>query len=296
MVNLLFLFFIMSFFPNNIFDYDQQAITDLLITASLKILFALAILLIGFWLSKRLQKLIIRALRKSNLEPTFISFAGNISYYLLLVVFFVLCLAQLGIQTSSLVALLGASTLAIGLALQGSLANVAGGILLVLFNYFRGGERIEVAGIEGIVESIEILSTTICTYDNRLVTIPNKQIIENNIINHVGKPERRIDLVIGVGYEEDIDHVRSSLQWVIDQNSEVCTEPAPTIALGELGDSSVNFYVRPWVKSEDYFRLKLQLTEAIKRKLDEENISIPFPQRDVHLIQPETKELDIKAA
>lgn len=286
----------MPFFSDNIFNYDQQALTDLLITASLKIVFASAILLIGFWLSKRLQKLIIRALRKSSLEPTFVSFVGNISYYLLLLVFFVLCLAQLGIQTSSLVALLGASTLAIGLALQGSLANVAAGILLVFFNYFRVGEMIEVAGVEGVVESIEILSTTICTYDNRLVTIPNKKVIENNIINHVGKPQRRIDLVIGVGYEESIDHVRSALRWVLDQNSEVCAEPAPTIALGELGDSSINFYVRPWVKSEDYFRVKVQLIEAIKRKLDEENISIPFPQRDVHLIQPKTKELDIKAA
>ncbi|MCT0254788.1 MULTISPECIES: mechanosensitive ion channel family protein [unclassified Synechocystis] len=286
----------MPFSTNNIFGYDKQAIVDLFITTSLKVLFALAILLLGFWLSKKLQKLIIRALKKTNLEPTFVSFVGNISYYVLLVVFCVLCLAQLGIQTSSLVALLGASTLAIGLALQSSLSNVAAGILLVLFNYFRVGEMIEVAGIEGVVESIEILSTTICTYDNRLVTIPNKQIIENNIINHVGKPLRRIDLVIGVGYEENIDHVRSSLQWVLDQNSEVCLEPAPAIALGELGESSVKFYVRPWVKSTDYFRLKLQLTEAIKRKLDEENISIPFPQRDIHLIQPETKELDVQAA
>jgi small conductance mechanosensitive channel len=212
------------------------------------------------------------------------------------VLFFVLCLSQLGIQTSSLVALLGAFTLAIGLALQSSLSNLAAGILLVIFNYFRVGDRIEVAGIEGIVESIEILSTTICTPDNRLVTIPNRQVIENNIINHVGKPLRRIDLVVGVGYGENIDHVRESLRFVLEQNGEIRQEPAPIIAVGELADSSVNFYVWPWVKSEDYFRLKLQLTEAIKRKLDEENISIPFPQRDIHLIPSEGKELDIKAA
>ena len=286
----------MSFFDSSVFNYDKEAIINLLISFSFKALFALGILFVGFWLSRRLQKLILRILRKSNLEPTFISFVGNISYYLLLVIFLVLCLAQLGVQTSSLVALLGASTLAIGLALQSSLSNIAAGILLVIFNYFRVGDRIEVAGIQGVVESIEILSTTICTMDNRLVTIPNKQIIENNIVNHVGKPLRRIDLIIGVGYEENIDHVRQSLQYVLEQNSEVYREPAPIIALGELGDSSVNFYVRPWVKSEDYLRLKLQLTEAIKRKLDEENISIPFPQRDVHLIQPKVQELDIKAA
>lgn len=286
----------MSFFTSNMFGRDKEAIIDLFINFSLKALFAVGILLVGFWLSKRLQKLILRVLRKSNLEPTFVSFTGNISYYLLLIVFLVLCLSQLGIQTSSLVALLGASTLAIGLALQSSLSNIAAGILLVIFNYFRVGDRIEVAGIQGVVESIEILSTTICTMDNRLVTIPNKQIIENNIVNHVGKPLRRIDLVIGVGYEENIDHVRQSLQYVLEQNSEVYREPAPIIAVGELADSSVNFYVRPWVKSEDYLRLKLQLTEAIKRKLDEENISIPFPQRDVHLISSEGKELDVKAA
>lgn len=286
----------MSFFTNDMFNYDKEAIIDLLISLSLRALFTLGILLLGFWLSRRLQKLIVRMLRKSNLEPTLISFTGNISYYVLLVIFLVLGLSQLGIQTNSLVALLGASTLAIGLALQSSLSNLAAGIILVIFNYFRVGERIEVAGIEGLVESIHILSTTICTLDNRLVTIPNKQILENNIINHVGKPLRRIDLVIGVAYEENIDHVRESLQYVLEQNSEVFREPAPVIALGELGDSSVNFYVRPWVKSEDYIRLKLQLMEAIKRKLDEENISIPFPQRDLHLIQPEAKELDIKAA
>jgi small conductance mechanosensitive channel len=266
------------------FSFDQAAIFSLVASFALKILSALVILIVGLWLSKKLQKLISRVLKQSNLEPTFVHFISNFSYYLFLVILVLLFLSQLGIETTSLIAILGTASLAVGLALQGSLANLAAGILLVIFRYFRVGDRIEVAGVMGIVESIQILSTTICTPDNRLVIIPNKQIIDNNIINHVGKPIRRLDLVIGVAYEENTDHVIEVIGEFLDSHLEVLREPPPMVVIGELGDSSVNFYVRPWIKSEDYLRLQLELTETLKRRLDQEGITIPFPQREVHLI------------
>lgn len=266
------------------FGVDQAAILNLVAGFAVKILSALIILIVGLWLSKKLQKLISRVLKKSNLEPTFVHFVSNFSYYLFLVILVLLFLSQLGIETTSLVAILGTASLAVGLALQGSLANLAAGIILVIFRYFRVGDRIEVGGIMGKVESIQILSTTICTPDNRLVTIPNKQVIDSNIINHVGKPVRRLDLVVGVAYEEDTDHVIAVIRDVLNHHRDVLDDPPAVVVIGELADSSVNFYVRPWIKSEDYLRLELELTEAIKRRLDQENITIPFPQRDIHVI------------
>ena len=266
------------------FSFDQAAVISLIVSFSLKVLSAIVILIVGIWLSKRFQKLIIRLLKKSNLEPTFISFVSNFTYYLFLGILVLLFLSQLGIETTSLIAILGTASLAVGLALQGSLANLAAGILLVIFRYFKVGDRIEVSGVMGKVESIQILSTTICTPDNRLVTIPNKQVIDSNIINHVGKPIRRLDLVIGVAYEEDTDHVIQVIRDFLDNHFGVLDNPPAVVVIGELGDSSVNFYVRPWIKSEDYLRLQLELTEGIKRRLDQEGITIPFPQRDVHLI------------
>lgn len=266
------------------FGFDQAAILSLVASFALKILSAIIILIVGLWLSKRLQKLISRVLKRSNLEPTFVHFVSNFSYYLFLVILVLLFLSQLGIETTSLIAILGTASLAVGLALQGSLANLAAGILLVIFRYFRVGDRIEVAGVMGKVESIQILSTTLCTPDNRLVTIPNKQIIDSNIINHVGKPTRRLDLVVGVAYEEETDHVIQVIRNVLASHRDVLSDPPAVVVIGELADSSVNFYVRPWIKSEDYLRLQLELTEAIKRRLDQEGITIPFPQRDIHFI------------
>ncbi|MGA1621772.1 MAG: mechanosensitive ion channel family protein [Synechocystis sp.] len=266
------------------FGVDQAAILNLVAGFAVKILSALIILIVGLWLSKKLQKLISRVLKKSNLEPTFVHFVSSFSYYLFLVILVLLFLSQLGIETTSLVAILGTASLAVGLALQGSLANLAAGIVLVVFRYFRVGDRIEVGGIMGKVESIQILSTTLCTPDNRLVTIPNKQVIDSNIINHVGKPVRRLDLVVGVAYEEDTDHVIAVIRDVLNHHRDVLDDPPAVVVIGELADSSVNFYVRPWIKSEDYLRLELELTEAIKRRLDQENITIPFPQRDIHVI------------
>ncbi|MEB3229119.1 MAG: mechanosensitive ion channel domain-containing protein [Synechocystis sp.] len=266
------------------FGVDQAAILNLVAGFAVKILSALIILIVGLWLSKKLQKLISRVLKKSNLEPTFIHFVSNFSYYLFLVILVLLFLSQLGIETTSLIAILGTASLAVGLALQGSLANLAAGILLVIFRYFRVGDRIEVGGIMGKVESIQILSTTLCTPDNRLVTIPNKQVIDSNIVNHVGKPIRRLDLVVGIAYEEDTDHVIAVIRDVLNHHRDVLDDPPAVVVIGELADSSVNFYVRPWIKSEDYLRLELELTEAIKRRLDQENITIPFPQRDIHVI------------
>ena len=191
-------------------------------------------------------------------------------------------LGNLGLKTTSIVALLGAAGLAVGLALQGSLSNFAAGILLVIFRYFKVNDLIEGADTMGYVEAITIFTTVIRTLDNRQVIIPNNKLIEDKIINHYAKPHRRIDLVIGVSYGDNIDKVRQVVADVLEQEPRVLTEPQPDILVGELGDNRVNFYVRPWVKSIDYFPVKYALIEAIKKRFDAENVTIPFPQRDVH--------------
>ena len=194
-------------------------------------------------------------------------------------------LGNLGVKTTSIVALLGATGIAVGLALQGSLSNFSAGILLVVFRYFKVNDLIESGDTMGYVEAIRIFTTVIRTLDNREIIIPNNKLIEDEIINHYAKPERRIDLVIGVSYVDDIDKVRQVITQVLEQESRILTEPSPDILVGELADSSVNFYVRPWVKCVDYLPVKYALIEAIKKGFDANNISIPFPQRDIHIYQ-----------
>ncbi len=264
---------------------EMQTILEMGMDIILKFLGFLIFLIVGFWVIKRLNRLVIRLLQKTNLEATFINFIGNSSYYFLVTLLLLMALSQLGIETASLIAILGTAGLAIGLALQGSLSNIASGVLLVLFRYFKVGDWIEVGGVDGKVESIEIFSTTICTFDNCLITIPNKKVIEGNIINYVAKPIRRIDLVIGVSYTDNIDQVKMILSRILAQDKRILSEPEPLIAVGDLADSSVNFWVRPWVETANYLPTKLALLEAIKKRLDAEGITIPFPQQDIHLFQ-----------
>jgi small conductance mechanosensitive channel len=194
-------------------------------------------------------------------------------------------LNQFGIQTASLIAIVGAAGLAIGLALQGSLANFAAGFLMLIFRPFKTGDYIEGAGTQGTVEEIHLFTIQLKTPDNKTVIIPNAKLMGDNIINYSAKDKRRVDLVIGVSYSDNLSKVRQVLEDVLSKDNRVLKDPAPTIAVMELGDNSVNFAVRPWAKTDDYWNVYFDLTEDIKKRFDAESISIPFPQRDVHLFE-----------
>ena len=192
---------------------------------------------------------------------------------------------QIGVQTTSLIAIMGAAGLAVGLAMQGSLANFAAGVLIVMFRPYRVGDFVEAAGIAGSVEQVGILTTVLKTGDNKQIIVPNAQIMGSIITNYSANDTRRVELVIGIGYDDDIDKARDTLQALVDADDRILKDPSCLIAVSELADSSVNFVVRPWVKSADYSAIKFALTEAIKKRFDKEGISFPYPQQDVHLIQ-----------
>jgi small conductance mechanosensitive channel len=249
----------------------------------LKVLAAIAILIVGRWITKALKNLTTRVMKKKEVEPTIVSFVSNLVYIALLVFVIIAAMGQVGIQTTSFIAVIGAAGLAIGLALQGSLANFAAGFLLILFRPFKVGDFIEGAGVAGVVEEIQVFVTQLKTPDNKAVIIPNAKLTGDNIINYSAKDTRRIDLVFGVGYEADLLKVRQVLEEMLSRDDRVLDDPAPTIGVLELADSSVNFAVRPWVKTADYWDVYFALTEDAKKRFDEEEISIPFPQRDVHM-------------
>jgi small conductance mechanosensitive channel len=204
-------------------------------------------------------------------------------YFILLLFIIIAALGHLGVQTASLVALLGAAGLAVGLALQGSLANFAAGILLIIFRPFKVEDLIEAAGVTGIVEKIEIFTTQLKTLDNKTIIIPNAKLTADNIINYTKKEIRRVDLVIGVSYEDNIDKVREVVTGVLNADERILDDPSPKVAVYEMADSSVNFVVRPWVKTADYWDVYFSVMENIKKGFDAQGITIPFPQRDVHL-------------
>ena len=248
-----------------------------------QVLAAIAILIIGRLLAKLISKLTRRLMTKSKVEPTLITFVGNLIYITLLVFVIIAAMAQLGIQTTSFIAVIGAAGLAVGLALQGSLANFAAGVLLLIFRPFKVDDFIEGAGVTGTVEEIGIFTTQLKSPDNKKIIIPNAKITGDNITNFSAKPIRRVDLVIGVGYGDDLKKVKEVLYDLLSQDDRILKDPAPTVAVMELADSSVNFAVRPWVKGADYWDVYFDTTEKVKTRFDAEGICIPFPQRDVHL-------------
>lgn len=251
----------------------------------LKVLAAIVILIVGRWVAKAVRNLIRRTMTKRNVEPTIVSFTGNLIYVALLVFVIIAAINQIGIQTTSFIAVVGAAGLAIGLALQGSLANFAAGFLLILFRPFKVGDYIEGTGVAGIVEEIQIFVTMLRTPDNKAIIVPNAKMTGDNIINYSAKEERRMDLVFGVSYADDLLKVKRVLEDILSKDERVLKDPAPTIGLLELADSSVNFAVRPWVKTSEYWALYFDLMETVKKCFDEEQIAIPFPQRDVHIYQ-----------
>ena len=251
----------------------------------LKIIGAIVIFVVGRWVARALRNMIKKMMAKGDVDETLISFVGNLTYITLLAFVIIAALNQLGIQTTSFIAVIGAAGLAIGLALQGSLANFAAGVLMIIFRPFKAGDYIEGAGVAGVVEEIQIFATQLKTPDNKKIIVPNAKMMGDNITNYSANDTRRLDMVIGVGYGDDLKKVREILEDILAKDDRILEDPAPTIGVLELGDNSVNFAVRPWVKTEDYWGAYFDVTETVKRRFDEEGISIPYPQRDVHLYE-----------
>ncbi|WP_415894824.1 mechanosensitive ion channel family protein [Neptuniibacter sp. PT34_22] len=248
---------------------------------------ALAIFFIGRWVVKQVTKLLERVLRKAKVEDMLVNFISSIASVALLLFVIVASLNQLGVDTTSLIALLGAAGLAIGLSLQDSLKNFAAGVMLVIFKPFREGDFVEAAGVAGVVEHIQIFNTIMRTGDNREVIIPNGAIYSGVITNYSARDTRRVDMVFGIGYDDDLRKAKEILNEIIAADERILKDPAPVVAVSELADSSVNFVVRPWVNSADYWVVLWDTTETVKLRFDEEGISIPFPQMDVHLHKEE---------
>jgi small conductance mechanosensitive channel len=275
-------------------NIDLNAVWLWLSAYSLNIIGAILIFIVGKWLSRRIANLLAKLLVKNNVDQTLVNFLSNLTYYTLVVLVVVAAAGRLGINTTSFLTIIGAAGLAVGLALKDSLSNFAAGVMLVLFRPFAIGDVVSVAGITAKVESINIFNTQFCSPDNQLIIVPNNKIISDIITNINTKATRRIDLVVGISYSDNMAQTKDILSGLAKEDSRILTDPAPTIAVAELADSSVNLVFRPWVKTADYWDVRFDLTEKIKNVLDDAGISIPFPQQDVHLFVE--KEESAKAA
>lgn len=264
-------------------NIDLNAVWVWVSAYSLNIIGAILIFIVGKWLSRRIANLLAKILAKNHIDQTLINFLANLTYYTLVVLVVVAAAGRLGINTTSFLTIIGAAGLAVGLALKDSLSNFAAGVMLVLFRPFAIGDVVSVAGITAKVENINIFNTHFCSPDNQLIIVPNNKIISDIITNINTKATRRVDLVVGISYGDDMAQTKEILSGLAKADSRILTDPAPTIAVAELADSSVNIVFRPWVKTADYWDVKFELTEKIKNALDEAGISIPFPQQDVHL-------------
>jgi small conductance mechanosensitive channel len=269
-------------------EIEMPAIpTELLTLIGIRALTAVAIFIIGRWIAKLLTNVAKKAMARADIEDTLENFLANMLYYTLMAAVIIATINQLGVQTTSLLAVVGAAGLAIGLALQGSLSNFASGVMIVAFRPYRVGDFIAAGGVTGTVEEVQIFTTIMKTPDNKKIIVPNSQVMAGEITNFSANPTRRVDLVAGCGYADDLDKVRKVLEDIIAADERILADPAPTIAVSELADSSVNFVVRPWVNAADYWGVHFDVTEQIKKRFDAEGISIPFPQRDVHVYNHE---------
>jgi small conductance mechanosensitive channel len=250
---------------------------------ALQLLSAVLIFVVGRWIAKVIIGAARKAFARTDMDVTLERFLCNMIYAVLLAVVIIAAVGQLGIETTSLLAVFGAAGLAIGLALQGSLSNFASGVLIVAFRPYKVGDFIEAAGESGSVMEVQIFTTVLKSVDNKQVIVPNSQIMNGTITNYSALGTRRVDMVFGCGYGDDIDIAYKVLQSIIDADSRILKDPAPSIALNALADSSVNFNVRPWVNSADYWGVYNDITEQVKRQFDAAGLNIPFPQRDLHI-------------
>jgi len=264
---------------------NTEAIMAALSMWGLKVLGALVVLVVGLLVARMFRGAVARALRKRDVDATLVPFFSNLVYYLVLAFVLLAVLGLFGIQVASIIAVMGAAAFAIGLALQGTLAHFAAGVMLLIFRPFKVGDFVDVGGAAGSVQEIGIFSTTLHTPDNVKVVVPNATIWGATIKNYAANPTRRNDLVIGVSYADDLGRAAETITNVLKADDRVLADPAPVVAVSELGDSSVNFVVRPWCRKEDYWNLRFDLTRRIKEALEANGCSIPFPQRDVHLFQ-----------
>jgi small conductance mechanosensitive channel len=266
--------------------FDLNAIvammTDMVAAWGLKVLGAIVVFVIGRIVAKWARRAMTRVLKKSNLDDTLVPFLTGMTYYLLMAFVVVAVLGMMGIQTASMIAVLGAAGLAVGLALQGTLGNFASGVMLLVFRPFRVGDFIEAAGTAGSVEAISIFTTQLNTPDNVRIVIPNSAVWGSTIKNYAVNDTRRIDLVAGISYDDDIGLAIRTIEQML-QDPRVLKDPAPMVAVSELGDSSVNLVVRPWCNRGDYWGLRCDLTRKIKEDLEKAGCSIPYPQQDVHM-------------
>ena len=269
---------------------NWQEVQTLSITWMVKILGTIIILLVGKWIARKIAAIISKSMEKANTDSTIIGFTSKLVYLVAMVFVITAALSQLGIQTASIITIVGAAGLAIGLALQGALSNFAAGILIIFFRPFKIDDLLEVAGIVGTVRVIELFTTTVVTLDNKTVIIPNAQLTGDKIINFTETEDIRIDLVFGVSYNDNIDEVKNICLEIMKEDKRILSEPAPFTGMLEHGESSVNYAVRPWVKAAEYWPVYFDLHEKIKRKFDEQGISIPFPQRDIHIISENKQE------
>ncbi len=251
----------------------------------IKFITAFAIFVIGRRVARWVTNLVIRTMRKNGVDHELLGFFDSLLYWGLLALVCITALGQLGVQTASFVAILGAAGLAIGLALQGSLSNFAAGVLIIILRPFRVGEFVDIAGESGKVQSIKIFTTELRTGDNKCVIIPNARVLDSNIVNHSSTGRRRVDLVFGIGYDDNIDQARTVIQNIMQADSRILKDPEATVTVAELADSSVNLAVRPWVKSEDYWGVFADMNERIKNAFDDDDISIPYPQSEVRIVQ-----------
>ncbi|MCQ8848309.1 mechanosensitive ion channel [Alteromonas stellipolaris] len=261
----------------------ERYINDYAIPWGINIAMAIVIYVIGRIVVGFILSLFRRLMAKSKYDAMLVDFLEAIISAILMLFVIVASLNQLGVDTTSLVAILGAAGLAIGLSLQDSLKNFAAGVMLLVFKPFKSGDFVEAGGTAGTINKISIFTTTMTTPDNKEIIVPNGGIYSNNITNYSAKETRRVDMVVGIGYDADLRKAKEILNEMVRADERILSEPAPTVAVSELADSSVNFVVRPWCKASDFWGVKFDFTEQVKLRFDQEGISIPFPQMDVHL-------------
>lgn len=251
----------------------------------LKIIAAIAILVIGKIIAGMIRNFVKRLLNKSNMDITIVSFLSNLLYGLLITLIVLVALGQLGVETTSFIAIVGAAGLAVGFALKDSLGNFASGVMLLINKPFSVGHYVEAGGTAGTVQEIKLFATKLKTPDNKVIYVPNASVVGSNITNYSAEDTRRVDMQFGIGYNDDIDKAKQIILKLLSNDDRVLKDPKPQVVVGSLGDSSVNIVVRPWVNKADYWGFFFDMTETVKKEFDNAGVSIPFPQRDVHLYQ-----------
>ena len=273
-----------DFTPEQLQTYWNMAV-DLTLTYVPRLLLALVVLLIGLWLIGRILKVMDKALDSAGMDTSLASFLHSLAGMGLKVLLIISVASMIGIATTSFVAVLGAAGLAIGLALQGSLANFAGGVLILLFKPYRVGDFIEAQGISGTVREIQIFSTLVHTPDNKVIVVPNGALSNNVITNYSKEPKRRADFLFGISYDDDIGLAKGLIKELIEADNRIDEDPEPLIVVSELADNAVNITVRVWVDASDLSSVRYDLLEAVKHRFDQHGVNFPFPQRTVHLVR-----------